>query len=362
MAERPSADQWMRVRQRLRTELGEDVFNSWFARVEFEEADKSTVFLSVPTRFLKSWIQSHYGERLLVLWQGEREGVVRVEVLVRGTIRAKAPVPRAERPADAPASAAPPSLLPAAAGASRRLPEPDGTAHRLAGRSALYLRDLLRRRRQPPRLCRGARRRRDPVRQAHPVQSALHPRRRRPRQDPSPPCHHARRAPGRSGPQGCLPDRRAFHVPLRRRAPQPDRDPLQGEPARDRPAAHRRHAVPPGQVGAAGVLPHAQRADRRRPAGGGRRRPSAGGARNARRARPFAAQGRRRLRDRRARRRAAPENPRGPLQRRARAQSRPRHPRADARIRRPVGGLQRPRSRGRAQSPRRPVAVHQPCR
>src|SRR5690349_16444438 len=31
--ERPSAEQWSRVKTRLRTELGEDVFTSWFARV-----------------------------------------------------------------------------------------------------------------------------------------------------------------------------------------------------------------------------------------------------------------------------------------------------------------------------------------
>ena len=42
-AEGRMREQWLRVRQRLRTELGEDVFNSWFARVEFEEADAASV-------------------------------------------------------------------------------------------------------------------------------------------------------------------------------------------------------------------------------------------------------------------------------------------------------------------------------
>jgi chromosomal replication initiator protein len=95
MAERPNGDQWQRVRQRLRTELGEDVFNSWFARVEFEDADKATVCLSVPTRFLKSWIQSHYHDRLLTLWGEERSGIARIELIVRGAVRAK-PVLSAE--------------------------------------------------------------------------------------------------------------------------------------------------------------------------------------------------------------------------------------------------------------------------
>ena len=94
MAEGANSDKWSRVKQRLRTELGEDVFNSWFGRVAFEQEDKSTVYLSVPTRFLKSWIMSHYYERLLVLWKAERSEVVRIEVIVRGAVRAKAAQPR----------------------------------------------------------------------------------------------------------------------------------------------------------------------------------------------------------------------------------------------------------------------------
>jgi chromosomal replication initiator protein len=87
MLGKPNAEQWMRVRQRLRTELGEDVFNSWFARVELEEADATSITHSVPTRFLKSWITSHYGDRLLKLWQSERKAIVRIELTVRGTVR-----------------------------------------------------------------------------------------------------------------------------------------------------------------------------------------------------------------------------------------------------------------------------------
>ncbi len=90
-SEKPNAEQWLRVKQRLRTELGEDVFNSWFGRVTLEESDATSVYLSVPTRFLKSWISSHYGERLLALWTGERKGIARVELIVRGAVRIKSP-------------------------------------------------------------------------------------------------------------------------------------------------------------------------------------------------------------------------------------------------------------------------------
>ena len=80
------ADHWVRVKKRLRAELGEDVFTSWFARVDFEDHANGIVRLSVPTRFLKQWIQSHYLERLIGLWQRECDDVLRIELTVRGAV------------------------------------------------------------------------------------------------------------------------------------------------------------------------------------------------------------------------------------------------------------------------------------
>lgn len=75
---------WQRVGKRLRVELGEDVYSSWFARVTPEGMSGKTVHLSVPTRFLKSWIGAHYVDRLLALWQSEEKRVARIELSVRG--------------------------------------------------------------------------------------------------------------------------------------------------------------------------------------------------------------------------------------------------------------------------------------
>jgi chromosomal replication initiator protein len=76
-------EQWTRVKGRLRAELGEDVYSSWFARVDLEGLDGETVRMSVPTRFLKSWIQSHYAERVLACWQTEQATIERIELSVR---------------------------------------------------------------------------------------------------------------------------------------------------------------------------------------------------------------------------------------------------------------------------------------
>src|SRR5271163_3772152 len=88
-------ERWQRVKSRLRTELGDDVFTSWFARMELECVDKGAVRLSVPTRFLRNWIQSHYSEKVLSNWQTEEAAVTRLELSVRSaTVRPIAAKPR----------------------------------------------------------------------------------------------------------------------------------------------------------------------------------------------------------------------------------------------------------------------------
>jgi chromosomal replication initiator protein len=82
---------WTRVKGRLRAEVGEAVYSSWFARMELESVEADTARISVPTRFLKSWIQSHYVERLLTCWQFERPAVTRIDLSVRSAVIRNAP-------------------------------------------------------------------------------------------------------------------------------------------------------------------------------------------------------------------------------------------------------------------------------
>ena len=110
MGRRDSNGAWIRVRNRLRVELGEEVFTSWFAKVEFDGRMAGVVRLTAPTLFLKSWIKSHYRDRLLELWQGEDPEVRRVDVGHRSLMLVNVPeVPVISRPSprlEAPAYAA----------------------------------------------------------------------------------------------------------------------------------------------------------------------------------------------------------------------------------------------------------------
>ncbi len=93
-----------RVNARLKAQLGPDVFASWFARLKLEHVGKGVVQLSVPTAFLKSWINGHYRDLLLQIFSEEVPGTLKVDVAVRSAVRGIA-VPPPAASADQPAVA-----------------------------------------------------------------------------------------------------------------------------------------------------------------------------------------------------------------------------------------------------------------
>lgn len=114
MASRAAADTWARVKRRLRAELGEDVFASWFGRLELETIDdKGCAHLSVPTRFLKSWIEAHYTDRVLSVYRSETPAIERISISVRGA--AAREIPQAVRRTGEPARFPAPGTTKAAA-------------------------------------------------------------------------------------------------------------------------------------------------------------------------------------------------------------------------------------------------------
>ncbi|HXY58350.1 MAG TPA: DnaA/Hda family protein, partial [Methylocystis sp.] len=77
------AARWERVRHWLRAELGEATFESWFARLELDRVENGVVRLTVPTKFLKTWVQSRYHERIKARVVAEFRGVDRVSIDLR---------------------------------------------------------------------------------------------------------------------------------------------------------------------------------------------------------------------------------------------------------------------------------------
>jgi len=74
---------WDRIAKKLRAELGEDLFSSWFARMEAEQFADGQLVVSVPTRFLRNWVDSHYSSALHRVCKSELGSLENVSVVVR---------------------------------------------------------------------------------------------------------------------------------------------------------------------------------------------------------------------------------------------------------------------------------------
>ncbi len=72
-----------KARAVLRARFGEEVYGSWFHLMEFESFDGRTLRTSLPTKFLQTWIQSHYADALLDCCKTEFAGVERLDIVVR---------------------------------------------------------------------------------------------------------------------------------------------------------------------------------------------------------------------------------------------------------------------------------------
>ena len=130
---------------------GEDIFSSWFGRLELDSVVDGCAYLTVPTRFLKSWIESHYADRVLASTAAEAADVERVAIGVRNRLAATPPAPsRRQAPRPAPPA---PALARVPAASRRRLsasvPRTSAArserSRRRAARSAPHLRQLHRR-------------------------------------------------------------------------------------------------------------------------------------------------------------------------------------------------------------------------
>ncbi|MBA4130241.1 MAG: chromosomal replication initiator protein DnaA [Hyphomicrobium sp.] len=79
----PDEPRGKKVHAALKARLGDDIYTSWFKTLDFDGFDGKTVTASVPVKFLRNWIQSHYIDDLLACSRLEFKGAERVDVQLR---------------------------------------------------------------------------------------------------------------------------------------------------------------------------------------------------------------------------------------------------------------------------------------
>lgn len=76
---------WKNIISVLRDMHGEAVYRSWFKALNFIECSNGKVTLAVPTRFIKEWINNHYGKDIRKYIQVHMQHVHDFEIIVRNT-------------------------------------------------------------------------------------------------------------------------------------------------------------------------------------------------------------------------------------------------------------------------------------
>lgn len=73
---------WSVVHTGMRKEFGEAIFRSWLKPLTLRAYYHGTMEVSVPTRFMRDWIQTHYAERISTMCTEENADVKRVQIVV----------------------------------------------------------------------------------------------------------------------------------------------------------------------------------------------------------------------------------------------------------------------------------------
>ena len=113
--------QWTRIRGRLRAEYGEAAYRSWLKPLTLCGCSDGRVKLSAPTRFMRDWVDSQYGERLARLWKAEIEQIEGVDIILDGVMST---APAASQVRVAGKTAAAPSLSGPGSGSSNDIGAP----------------------------------------------------------------------------------------------------------------------------------------------------------------------------------------------------------------------------------------------
>ncbi|MBY0408034.1 MAG: hypothetical protein K2Q01_10105, partial [Rickettsiales bacterium] len=106
------ADAWVRIGSKLNAMYGDAIFRSWLKPIRFAGSEDNRILLSVPTRFVREWVGTHYGEQISALWLEEQ---VAEGYGIEFVVAAAGAVPAAAEPqAEAAAAAAGDNVITAA--------------------------------------------------------------------------------------------------------------------------------------------------------------------------------------------------------------------------------------------------------
>ncbi|MDN6041333.1 MAG: chromosomal replication initiator protein DnaA [Acetobacter sp.] len=113
---------WVRICSRLKGEVGDVEYHAWLTKIALGPVDGDEITLLLPTRFLRDWVRSQYGDRLSELWNQEVASIRRVELQVARPGDPVAPVLQLD---ESPAVSAQQNIVPPESDESSSRPAPE---------------------------------------------------------------------------------------------------------------------------------------------------------------------------------------------------------------------------------------------
>ena len=113
---------WDQIRGDLRAEFGDAAFNSWLKPLTLAGVNEGRITMTVPTRFMRDWVQTHYADRIRALWRGVYPDLRALDIDIGPSRPSRAPAPARRE------GAPPPAFAPGAAVAADRAPLGDVSA------------------------------------------------------------------------------------------------------------------------------------------------------------------------------------------------------------------------------------------
>ena len=73
---------WIEIQKKFREKFGNEIFESWLKKIEFEDEFNNYLLLSVSTRFIRDWITSRYMDQILKVVKTFKSEIIRIEFLI----------------------------------------------------------------------------------------------------------------------------------------------------------------------------------------------------------------------------------------------------------------------------------------
>ncbi len=66
----------------MKKKIGNDIFESWLKKIEFNDEFQNYILLTVPTRFIRDWITSRYLDQILQIIKIYKKEINRIEFVI----------------------------------------------------------------------------------------------------------------------------------------------------------------------------------------------------------------------------------------------------------------------------------------